>query len=342
MKSKILIIRFSSFGDVTQCLSVPSALQKKISDCEIHWVVRKDLSSLLENHPAIHHIWAYDRKSGLSGLLRMIWKLRAEKFTHIYDAHNNLRSWLINLFLLPPLDLSRSFHPPQWIVRSIRRWKRFLLFNFRVNLFEQPFSGQRDLLEPLTKWGIEKNLPPLPQLFLTEADLEKSKLLVSDSDYIALAPSAAYPLKRWPIEYWEQLIAEIPTRKFVLLGGPEDHFLEQIRLKFPSQVLNTAGLADLKTSAALIARSSAVICNDTGLLHVAEQLGKPTIALMGPAPFGFPSRPNTFILEKMLYCRPCSKHGQGPCVNPHYHQCLKDISPTSVVNNLKRILGERI
>jgi ADP-heptose:LPS heptosyltransferase len=80
------------------------------------------------------------------------------------------------------------------------------------------------------------------------------------------------------------------------------------------------------------------VSNDTGLLHVAEQIGKPSIALMGPAPFGFPSRPKTKIFEIDLSCRPCSKHGQGPCVNSEYQKCMRDIKPEDVSRHLRSLL----
>jgi len=51
---------------------------------------------------------------------------------------------------------------------------------------------------------------------------------------------------------------------------------------------------------------------------------------MGPAPFGFPSRETTKIMQLDLNCRPCSKHGQGPCVNEKYQRCLVDITPEQV------------
>jgi ADP-heptose:LPS heptosyltransferase len=98
----------------------------------------------------------------------------------------------------------------------------------------------------------------------------------------------------------------------------------------PSRVLNLSGQLSLQESTAAISLCRGLISNDTGLLHVGEQLGKKTIALMGPAPFGFPSRPSTRILELNLPCRPCSKHGQGPCVNEKFQRCLVDITPEQV------------
>lgn len=336
--AKFLIIRFSAFGDVVQTLSVPSALKKNFPQAQIHWITRKDMSPLLKGHPHIDHIWELDKKSGLTGLFKLALRLRHEGFTHIYDAHNNTRSRVISWILRPAGFLGWG---PQFIRRSIRRWKRFLLFRFRINTFEMPFSGQRDLLEPLAPWGVEKALPPSPQLFLSEESLKKAQEVLGDYvGAVALAPSAAHFLKRWPKEYFKELILLCPEQKFVLLGGPEDSFIEDIRDVAPQRVLNLAGRCSLTTSAGVVALSSVLVSNDTWLLHAAEQLGKKAVALMGPAPFGFPSRSSTKILERNLACRPCSKHGQGPCVNKEkYHQCLVDITPLEVVAAIKSQAG---
>lgn len=329
---KILLIRFSSFGDVTQCLSVPSKLKERFPDAEIHWIVRSDLAPLLENHPNISRIIRFDRKLGLRGLLDISFQLRGEKYSHIYDAHNNLRSRVITLLLSNLFSKS-----PQLLRRSLYRWKRFLLFRFRINRFQQPFSGQRDLIQPLKKWGIPESLPPPPQIFLTEAEKQRGNDIVgSFKNAIVCAPSAAYYLKRWPIDYWKQLISLMNDEKFILLGGKEDTFLEDIARSAPGRVLNLAGQTNFRETCAVVSSAKGVIANDTGILHVGEQLGKNVIALMGPAPFGFPSRTSTKVFEINLECRPCSKHGKGPCRNPQFQKCLVDISPRSVAEWAKR------
>ena len=262
---KILLVRFSSFGDVTQCLSVPAALRRRFPEAEVHWVTRSDLAPLLHGHPDIAKIWAYDRRTKFAGLRSMIEELRRENFDRVYDAHNNLRSRYICFRLARPT-----------LRRSIRRWKRFLLFNFRINKFEQPFSGQRDLLEPLAAWGIPaRPSPPAPQLYVEAGAREKAQALLGDfGPFIACAPSAAHALKRWPQAYWKKLLAAESDLRFVLLGGPEDLFLADIAAVAPERILNLAGRSDLATSAAVVELSQGLITNDTGLLHVAEQLGK--------------------------------------------------------------------
>ena len=335
--TKFLIIRFSAFGDVVQTLSVPSAIAQAYPQAEVHWITRSDVAPLLEGHPHIQKIWSYNKKTGLKGLIDLCCALREQKYTHIYDAHNNSRSRIISLFLRP---LGILGFGPKFIRRSIRRWKRFLLFKFRINKFEQPFSGQRDLLEPLQPWGISKLPPPAPQLYLNSDDTQRAQKLIPEDfkNFVALAPSAAHLLKRWPVDHWKKLILLNSQTHFVLLGGPEDSFIEEIHQVAPERTLNLAGKASLAVSSSIVATAQILIANDTGLLHVAEQLGKPAIALMGPAPFGFPSRKSTDILQLNLPCRPCSKHGQGPCVNKNvFHECLVAITPETVTLHLQKL-----
>jgi ADP-heptose:LPS heptosyltransferase len=230
--------------------------------------------------------------------------------------------------------------------RPIYRWRRFLLFRFHWNLFEKPFSGQMDQLRPLKKWGVIPRIGETPSLFIAPEVLGRIKDLLKQREvgpFVALAPSAAYPLKRWPREYFEELMKRMPSFSFVLLGGPEDTFLEEMAVKGneglgPARVFNLAGKLSLEESAAVVFYSRALVANDTGVMHMAEQLGRPCVALMGPAPFGFPSKKSTRILERDLSCRPCSKHGQGPCVNPEYQKCLRTILPVEVKRALEDLL----
>jgi ADP-heptose:LPS heptosyltransferase len=322
---KVLVIRFSSIGDVTQALSIPSFIKSYNPEAEVHFVTRNDLAELATYHPDIKKLWTLDRKTGFKGLMELIRNLNQEGFTHIYDAHNNLRSFMIRHLV----------HARKKLVRPMMRLNRFLLINFHINRFEKPFSGQRDLIKPLEAWGMGFKLPQTPQLFY-DKNLQK-KTLVPFQDYVVLVPSASYELKRWPIEYWNSLIQNNPEITFVVLAGPDDKFTEVLNKN--KNAFNLTGKTDLIGSAAIIEKAALVVSNDTGLLHFAEQLGRPAIALMGPAPFGFPSREKTVILERDLSCRPCSKHGQGPCKNPNFQECLRSISVEEVTSHMNRILG---
>ncbi len=338
---KVLILRFSSFGDVLQTLSVAGRIGESLPEAEIHWVTRAEFAPLIQTHPKVAKVWTIQPKAGFFKLLELGCALRKEKYTHVYDAHNNLRSHILSGMLNGFLSWRVWTGRHKFLRRSIYRWRRFMLFKFRRNLFPKPFSGQFALLEPLVKWGLPTDAPKPPQLVLGGEWLEKAREVLPShfKNFVTLAPSAAFELKRWPLTHWKALIQMFPETQFVVLGGPKDDFLQELVSADPSRVLNLAGRLPLLGSAEVIALSRVLISNDTGLMHVAEQIGKPCLALMGPAPFGFPSRPLTKIYELDLWCRPCSKHGQGPCVNPEFHKCMRDIRPEHVAGGLRRILN---
>lgn len=323
---KVLVIRFSSIGDVTQALSIPSHIRSRYPHAEIHFLTKSIFTELMNTNPHIQKVWTI--KSGDS-LFKKASQLNQEKFDYLYDAHNNLRS---NLFYF----LVKAQHKLQ---KPMERFKRFLLLRFKINKFEMPFSGQRDLLRPLIKWDIPLSLPVGPQIFLKNETLNAAQKILNQNQvsgsFVAVAPSAAHLFKRWPIDKWKELFALCPGTQFVVLAGPTDIFTQEFEV-FPN-VKNLTGKTSLLESAAIIQLSDKVISNDTGLLHFSEQLDKKTIALMGAAPFGFPSKPRTVIIKKDLPCWPCSKHGQGPCVNPEFHRCMNDISAAEVKQKLEHL-----
>ena len=332
---KILIIRFSSFGDVLQSLSIAGKLAMAHPGAEIHWVTRAEFAPLIETHPDVRRVWTIARGQSLRELWRLAVELRRQRFTHVYDAHNNVRSNIIAFAINGAFGWRRRWRGQRFVRRSKYRGRRFLLFRLRVNLYPKPFAGQSALLEPLAAWGIDATPPPTPQLFLRTGAVDQPRF----ADFVALAPSAAHPLKRWPLEHFKQLIALRPLDNFVVLGGPGDDFLAELVATAPGRVVNWAGRTSLIDSAAVVARARALVSNDTGLMHAAEQLGVRCVALMGPAPFGYPARTTTRVLERELWCRPCSKHGEGPCVNPEFQACLRTISPAEVARALGEILN---
>jgi ADP-heptose:LPS heptosyltransferase len=336
---KVVVMRFSSFGDVLQTLSVAGRIGESWPEAEIHWVTRAEYAPMIQAHPKVHQVWTLSKGAGFWDVWNLGGELRRQGFTHVYDAHNNLRSRILGWRLNGLFGWRRLFFH-RFLRRPIYRVRRFFLFKFRWNLFPKPFSGQGALLAPLAAWGLPVEAPAVPQLRLPDSALVVARHLLPAGwdDFVTLAPSAAFELKRWPLEYWIELIRRESDTRFVVLGGPEDGFLHKLVEVDPTRVCNLAGQLSLEASAQVVAMSRALVANDTGLMHVAEQRGVPCLALMGPAPFGFPSRPSTQIFQLDLACRPCSKHGQGPCVNPEFQLCLRGISAEQVSKALHLVL----
>jgi len=335
--TKFLIIRFSSIGDIIQCMNVINGIKNHFPDAEIHWIARKDMGSFLQIDKRIHKIWEFDKHHGLKGLLQIAHQLKAERFDYIYDAHSNIRSNILKAILLPPFRKLVG-KKTLYTLRSKERWKRFLLFNFHINRFDQPFRGIISFQKPLERWGIrcfksdytDWNFPK---------DYSKRFHNIIQSKTITLIPSANWEMKRWPIKHWQQLILILKECHFIILAGPKDTFCETICSIAPDRVTNLAGQTSLLESCYLVKQSRLVISADTGFLHAADLFHTSGIALMGPTAFGYPTGKQITVLEKSLPCRPCTKDGHGKCSQTIWQKCMVDITPEDVARQVKQQLS---
>lgn len=325
---KILIIRFSSIGDIIQCMGIISGLRARFEDAEIHWITRKDMAGTVAIDPRIDRIWAFDKTTGLRGLLRMARQLRKEHFDYIYDAHSNIRSCILKAVLAP-----LPFVKPHVVTRSKERGKRFLLFRLGINRFDKPFRGVVSFRKPLRQWGVT-DFPETPVRWQFPKEIEdKYKDFIAD-DVVTLVPSANWEMKRWPVAYWQELVRLLPAYRFIILAGPQDKFCEEIRNAAPERVTNLAGRTSLMESSYLVSRSHLVVSADTGFLHAADLFRTPALALMGPTAFGFPTGPTAEIMEVSLPCRPCTKDGRGKCKQSVYQRCMIDLTPRTVAERV--------
>ena len=322
--TKFLIIRFSSIGDIIQCMGIIGGIRERFADVEIHWITRKDMVGTLSMDGRIDKIWAFDKETGLAGLLKMAADLRKEHFDYIYDAHSNIRSNILKLIVSP-----LPFVKPYVALRSKERGKRFLLFKLGINHFDKPFRGMVSFQKPLKKWGITH--------FPDEIRSKYENFVTKDM--ITLVPSANWEMKRWPVSYWKELVALLPEYRFVILAGPKDTFCEEIRSAAPERVVNLAGQTSLMESSYIVLCSNLVISADTGFMHGADLFRVPAFALMGPTAFGFPTGPTVEILETALPCRPCTKDGRGKCKLAVYQKCMVDITPQQVAEKIIASLG---
>ncbi len=333
---RLLIIRFSSYGDIFHAVSVPEAYLKAYPLGKVDWLVREDFAHLLEGQTAISKVISYSRQSGLSGLFRLARNLSQSGYTHVYDAHSNVRSHFFTLFFSIFAFVGKR---PLFIRRSKERLRRILLFKFHLKTLPQPYRAAESFHRPLKPWGIDAKVGEGPR-YQARAPLPADVLNLlkghGDQPLIALAPSAAWEMKRWPVGHWVKLIEGMPECRFVVLGGPTDAFTE--RLQVNDRVINLSGKLTLSETPSVLALSDLVIANDTGVLHASDQMARPTIALIGPTAFGYPSHATSQTLEVELPCKPCSKDGRGGCSNSIYQRCLVDITPERVIARSRAML----
>lgn len=352
---KVLIIRFSSFGDIAQALGAVDEIVGAFPNAIIHWLVREDFAEIVRCHKQIQRVLCFNRKSGLYHLFQISRQIRRQRYTHIYDAHNNLRSHLLMFFLIDYRIIRRI----RFLRKPKNRFKRWLLFHWRINLFPKPYRGAQSFVEPLHQWKIKAPLVSKPGRKMSwnqgpfqfsdeilQSTLRKISALASQlkniddlSQTVAIVPSAAWSMKCWPVRHWKALVRILPKTKFIILGGSDDRFCRVIAEQDSERITDLSGKLSLVESCAVLSKVALTIAADTGLMHAADFMGLNCLALIGPTAFGYPRADTTTVIETQLDCKPCTKDGRGGCQQSVYQRCLVELRPETIAKIVQQLLS---
>jgi heptosyltransferase-2 len=333
---KILLVQTAFIGDVILITPLIRATKELYPDAVIDVLVVPAAAKLLEHNPYIRQVLTFPkRQNPLKALLQMRSRLRREAYDMAISPHSSGRTHLL-LFLakipvrigfdrgtLPFLLTLKTPHP-----RGIHKIAKNLSLLKLIS--PRDFSMQSELFPSEVEYGKADELL---------AGLSHRPLL-------ALAPGSVWATKCWPAEYYAELAGALIQKGFgiVLIGGKEDkHKCDEIAKQLPSGCyVNPAGATNLLESAALISRCRAMICNDSGALHLANAMQVKVFAFFGPTVqrIGYyPYREGDKVFETELDCRPCSSHGPQKCPYKH-HNCMRLSKPESVLHSILDHLGE--
>lgn len=316
---KVLIIRFSSIGDIVLTTPVLRCIRLQ-TGAEVHFLTKESFRGVVEHNPHISRVHTIRKK-----VSEVLPALKSEGYDFVVDLHRNLRSWQVKTALGVP---SKSFDK--------LNWEKWLLVNLGINRLPQLHIVDR-YLAAAAPLGVQNDGLGL-DYFIPETDDVAAKVFLDRHlgahipAFIALVTGAAHATKRLPEARLVELCRLI-SMPVVLLGGPDE--LEQgerIVAQSGQHVLNGCGKLKLNQSAAVLRQAQTVITHDTGLMHIAAALGKNIVSIWGNTVPEFGMAPympdgNTVgkILEvKGLSCRPCSKIGHQTCPKGHF-RCMNDI-----------------
>ena len=322
---KILVVRFSSIGDIVQSTSPLNTIRNAFPGSQITFLTLNTYAPLLEMHPDINSLLSIKRKQSFKKLLDLRKYLHDKKFQVVYDLHNSIRSNFL------------TFGISKKIYRIKKpRLKRFGLFFFHINRFDKGFSSLRlfhDNIGPI--WNDNDEIPPT-YLKLSKFEKEKAnRVLISKgvkSSFVAVVPGAAWHQKQWSSKNYISVLNKL-NLPAVILGSDKDEICNEISLGC-KKTTNLAGKTDLRLAISIISNAKKIIGSDTGLVHAAEALGKTVIMIMGPTSIetgGGTCKKNSTILEEDIWCRPCSQNGKFPCYRSS-QKCMDSILPQDVVS----------
>ena len=343
---KILILKPSSLGDVIQALPVLRLLKLHFRDAEIFWWIDSALAPLIEGDPDLAGVVRFERKRWAHPphwpeMFRSLRRLRAQNFDLVIDLQCLLRSgafaWLARGKFLIGLDEAREGARGFYDVAVPRK-------NFHTHAVDWYLAVLPELGVP-----VHKNFQWLPERPQIAADIkrkwfaEPSTFNLQPSTLILLQPGARWENKRWPANYFSELVSllakKFPGVRFAILGSSEDKPLgEIISCAAPDRCLNLCGATSLPEMIEWVRLCDLLVTNDTGPMHAAAALDKPLVALFGPTA---PRRTGPYgqlenVLRLELPCSPCLK---SYCTYEKPNECLNAISPAMVFERLQKQLS---
>jgi lipopolysaccharide heptosyltransferase II len=333
---KVLILKPSSLGDVIHALPLLRLLKRHEPHAEIYWWLAADLLPLLEHDRDLSGIIPFHRNRWHSPFLwhevfDSVARLRALEFDLVIDlqglARSGLFAWLANGALTIGLDTGREGSPGFYDIAIPRP-------------VDRPHAV--DWCLAVLKWlgiPVDSDFEWLP----VRPDSAAPPRLDGDSRWLAICPGARWNTKRWPYEYFQQLVklmaVQYPDTRFAIIGSQEDASVgAAIASASPDRCLDLTGKTNLGEMVEWVRRCEAMVTNDTGPMHVAAAMRKPVVALFGPTN---PERTGPYgqlrhVLTHPIPCSPCMK---GTCSFSAPLECLRGITPEQAFREVQKRLS---
>lgn len=276
---RILIVKPSALGDVVQALPLVSALRLRFPEAHLAWLVQRELRELPESCPGLDDVLVCDRRPTWAQAAQCLFDLRRQRFDLVLDLQGLLRSAVMTLATgaRHRIGLETAREGSAWTTTAIipgtgrnvpahaRYWKVAEAFGVS--------NAVRELTLSI----------PGPDVATAEQALAGLPRPI-----FAVQWGAKWETKRWPIEQFAALLARAGRMwggSAVLVGGGGDateceRMVELIRRDgSPLVVTNLAGRTTLRQLAALVTRVDAMLSNDSGPMHLAAELGTPTLGI---------------------------------------------------------------
>lgn len=330
---KLLLIRFSSIGDIVLTSPVVRCIRRQYPEAEIHFLVKQSFKPVIAANPHIDVIHTLDKD-----LNESIASLKKEKFDYVIDLHRNLRTLRVKKALDIPVFTFDKLNFRKWL---------YVNFKWKVmpdkSIVERYFDGLKLFKVKNDGQGLDYFIPEQQHTRPDDIPFGHS------AGFVGCVIGGSYFTKKLPVEKWQEFVQQCPY-PVILLGGPEDRDDgDLITAANPAKVYNACGKFNLNESADLVKRARVVVSNDTGLMHIAAAFKKPIVSLwgnttpeMGMFPYyGFNNlNQNVSHLSVMLEvnnlgCRPCSKIGYHKCPKKHF-KCMNNIPVERIIENVRK------
>ncbi|HQO37799.1 MAG TPA: lipopolysaccharide heptosyltransferase II [Candidatus Omnitrophota bacterium] len=335
----ILVMKFSSIGDIILSTGAVRALRRKFPPGNYHisFLVGLAYKEILARSPHIDELLVCDLKNkdkGIGGFWGLASRLRSRHFDMVIDLQNNRRSHLLALCTCAPDRYGYANNKFGFLLNHGVKDDKTVL---------DPVAHQFRIFKPL---GIELRDPHL-ELFPTAQDAAavkdflKGQWLAENQKLVGINISASvrWESKVWPVEHIIRLCEELGRRdiRVVITGTETDSSLAAMLCQSVKnlKLIDACGRFTINQLACLIKECAVYISGDSAPLHIAACMDTPFVALFGPTnPERHVPPANYYaVIRRNLACSPCYK---SKCA---HRRCMRLITPEEVLQAIEQLMA---
>ncbi|MCO5141693.1 MAG: glycosyltransferase family 9 protein [Oligoflexia bacterium] len=291
--------------------------------------MKESFRPLLEGQKNIKSVFGFKKMTSESESTLYLLSQIEEQYDLILDLQNSWRTyfWRESFRKLGPL----------YVLPKSRLREIAILFLRLKKTFGYGRGGRMNRYQSFAQKCIGKKMNTLGTNLEYSSDLKKFNL---PEQYLVFVPSSAWKTKVWP--FFGELAKMLHQWPIVLLGADQDQVCSEIFQQSKENVINLQGKTSIQESASVLSKAKLILGSDTGMIHIAEAIGKSVFVIEGPTEesLGFsPYRKDSKSIGLDLFCRPCSKSGRI-CYRMGSRKCLNGISPEMVYQQIKENLNQ--
>ncbi len=338
---KILIIQTAFIGDAILTLPMIQKLKEFSPDSAIDVLAIPSTAEIFSSSSSVDEVIVFDKKGkekSLRAMIQLAKKLREKNYVRVYSPHRSFRT----SFLVMNLGVKETYGFSNSSLKHVyKNLVEYIPHHHEVqrNLDLIGFSYNDE------DWKIQ---PEVNVSIISKQKVNDFFInLNSECEFVAVAPGSVWSTKRYPAEYYEQVIKYFVEKSFgvFLLGSEnEKNLCEALAHKFEENVFSTAGNFSLIESVELLKKVKLLICNDSAPTHLGMCAGIPVLTIYCstvPA-FGFYpyNKKSSCLSYDDLSCKPCGIHGKEQCPINTF-DCGFKLAPHVVITKVEGMLNDK-
>ena len=369
---RILLIKLSAVGDVVHTIPVLNKLRRRYPGARIDWLIRPAIADLIRHHPGVTDVRLFAAKSSaswsgtratLGTFGKLVRDLRTARYDLVIDMHGQVRTALCTLLTGAPVRIgfdrprreiwgANGRQLPKEAFRHGWRGARegsWIAYNhlIRIATLDLHAVDRYLLLGPmlgLDEGPADFSFPvPAPASAAVDRLLRQHGAAEDDHSLVVIAPGTIWETKHWKSERFAAVARHFLAKgcRVVLIGSAEDRpVCQQVTAGAPGTI-DLCGQTSVSELAAIVARATVCITNNSGPMHLAVALDRPVVSIFGPTNsvwIGPYQRPDA-VLKTDLPCAPCYFRKLRQC--PNDHACMEAISTAAVIEWVEQALAGR-